>query len=49
MIQRIQNIVLHLAMFPIALIVAAVYAFIAAIGLTAVAALIIGLAEWMSY
>jgi hypothetical protein len=49
MIQKLQNVFLYLAMFPIALIVVSVYAFIASLGLTVVAGLIIGVGEWISY
>jgi len=35
-------------MLPVAVIVVSIYAFIAVLGLTAVAGLVIGIAEWIS-
>jgi len=48
MIQRLQNAFLYLTMIPIALVVVSVYAFIASLGLTVVAGLIIGVGEWLA-
>ena len=48
MIQRIQNLFLHLAMIPVAIVVMSAYAFIALLGLSVAAGLIIGVGEWLS-
>ena len=48
MIQRIQNLFLNLAMIPIAIVVMSAYAFIASLGLSIAAGLIIGVGEWLS-
>ena len=48
MIQKLQNFAIYLAIIPASLIIVSFYAILGILGLTMVAGIVIGIAEWIS-